>query len=450
MTNQRGRVLLVEGSPVEARLLQQVLAGPGGVRFDVELAERTSTARERLSACGFDAVVLDLSPSGNPSLDSFETLFAAAQGVPIVVLTDPGEEDLALRALRSGARDCLFKRDLPHQELLARGLRRSLENLHQKRELDSQARLLGERDAELAAFRTRPCSGGGCDVFSRTLGRRSLERMRLESELPRALADGNLRLDYQPIVRLDDGVVVGFEALVRWPHPVRGMVPLTELLPVAEEMGMGLRLTSWMVAESCRRFGEWLALRSRPAPELALHVNLSSSCLADPWVVGRLQATLAAHGIPASRLVVEISESLCADCSYTSRVLGEIRALGARVALDDFGTSADSLGYLEKLPVDLIKMDRSYITRLGSRENLEVLGTVLDLADRLGIAVVAEGVETEPQLALLCGLGCGLAQGVLFAGPCEDEEVRALVTGERPWAALIPESGGGQQQWVYS
>jgi diguanylate cyclase len=272
----------------------------------------------------------------------------------------------------------------------------------------------------------------------------SLERMRLASELPQALADGSLRLGYQPIVRLGDGVVMGFEALVRWPHPVRGMVPLKELNLIAEETGLSPRLTAWVMAESCRRFGEWIALYRRCAPELALHLNLSGSCLADPGLVGQLQAALAAHGIPASRLVIEISESLLADGSYTSCLLDEIRALGVRVAFDDFGTSSKSLSDLEEAPVDMIKLDPSLVDRLVDQADLEMLDAVVNLAGRLGIAVVAEGVSTEPQLALLCGLGCKLAQGVLFAGPCDDDEVRALVGGERPWDALIAESGSSQ------
>lgn len=276
-----------------------------------------------------------------------------------------------------------------------------------------------------------------------------LEHMRLKTELPQALADGSLRLDYQPIVRLDDGEIMGFEALVRWPHPVRGLVPIAELNLIAEELGLSLQLTAWVITESCRRFSLWVAQHGRRAPELALHVNLPGSCVADPGTAGQLQAALATYRIPASRLVIEISESLCADCSYTSRLLGEIRALGARVAFDDFGTSADSLVHLEKVPVDIIKMDHSFVDRLGGNDNLEMLDAVFSLASRLGVAVVAEGVTTEPQLALLCGLGCHLAQGVLFAGPCDDEEARALVGGERPWATLIADCGGSHH-WCVS
>ena len=435
MNPKIGRVLLVVNNPAEALLLQRALAEPGGIRFDVELAKGIAMACVRLTEYRFDAVVLDLSPSGNLSLDGFETLLTAACGAPIVVLTGPNQEDLALRALQAGARDCLFKRNAPHQELLVRALRHTLDGLQQGRELASQVVLLGKRDAELAEYRSH--GNGPGEVFSR-------EPRRFQNDLPQALADGSLLLDYQPIVRLADGEVVGFEAFVRWPHPVRGMVRLTELNLIAEEMGLSLRLTTWVIAESCRRFGEWLSLHSPCAPELALHVNLPRSCLADPLVVGRLQETLAAHGIPAARLVIEISESLCADRSSTSRLVCEIRAVGVRVAFDDFGIGSRYLGYLDKLPVNMIKMDPTLVDRLGSSGNLEKLDTLFDQAGRLGIAVVAEGVSTEPQLALLCGLGCDLAQGALFAGPCGDQEIRALVGGEHPWDNLIAESGSSQ------
>src|SRR4051794_33696062 len=180
---------------------------------------------------------------------------------------------------------------------------------------------------------------------------------RLETALPLALEAGRLRLAYQPIVRLSDSALVGFEALLRWPDPELGMVAPEDLLPVAEESGLIVPLTAWVIAESCWRMGSWLAARSAAEPSFALHVNLSSTCLADPLLVPRLAAALAANDIPGSRLVVELTESSCVDPVSAGRVLRQVRELGVSVALDDFGTGYSSLGCLQELPVDILKID---------------------------------------------------------------------------------------------
>jgi EAL domain-containing protein (putative c-di-GMP-specific phosphodiesterase class I) len=247
--------------------------------------------------------------------------------------------------------------------------------------------------------------------------------------MPQALEEGSFRLAYQPIVRLSDSAVVGFEALLRWPHPELGMVAPEELLPVAEETGLIAPLTAWVIAESCARMGSWLSGRCASEPAFALHINLSNTCLADPLLIPRLAAALCANNIPASRLVVELTESFCADPEHAGRVLGQIRELGISVALDDFGTGYSSLGCLQELPVDILKIDCSFVSRLEGEESPEVLRAILGLAERLDLTVIAEGVETDLQLARLRGMGCDLAQGFLFGRPCAPERVRELLAG---------------------
>jgi EAL domain-containing protein (putative c-di-GMP-specific phosphodiesterase class I) len=258
------------------------------------------------------------------------------------------------------------------------------------------------------------------------------ERLRLEQELPRALEQGRLRLAYQPIVRLSDGAVTGFEALLRWPDPVRGMVPVAEVIAIAEDTGLIVPVTAWVIAESCWRLSTWLSLRGPEEPDFAMHINLSNTCLAEPRLVARLRAALDANGLPGSRLVVELTESVYADPQQSGPVLQRIRELGVRVALDDFGTGYNSLGFLRQVAVDILKIDRSFVSRLEGGESPEVLRTIFGLAERLGLEAIAEGVETESQLRRLRGLGCERAQGFLFGYPCEPEVARELARGGVP------------------
>ncbi len=289
----------------------------------------------------------------------------------------------------------------------------------------------GERDAQILHLLKPPCGLLG-EPLHRGPGRRSPERRRLEIDLPRALAEGRLQLAYQPIVRLSDSAVVGFEALLRWPHPELGMVAPADLLPVAEETGLIEPLTAWVIAESCWRMGSWLTTRNADEPSFALHINLSNTCLGDPRLVPRLAAALTANDIPASRLVVELTESFCADPEHAGRVLRQIRELGVSVALDDFGTGYSSLACLQELPVDILKIDCSFVSRLQGEESPEVLRAILGLAERLDLTVIAEGVETDLQLARLRGMGCDLAQGFLLGRACEPERVRELLAGGLP------------------
>jgi EAL domain-containing protein (putative c-di-GMP-specific phosphodiesterase class I)/DNA-binding NarL/FixJ family response regulator len=433
MSATHARVLIVEESPAEALLIQEALAEPGSVRFDVDIAERVAAARERLATEGFDAVVFDLSAPGGKGLAGFAALREAAGDTPIVVLTGPEDEDLALGALWAGAQDYLCKGSVQPQEPLARSLRHALEHHEDQRKLVEQAQLLGERDSQLATYQRQTFHSAPTLGFDRLPERRSPERVRLGKELPRALEQGRFSLAYQPIVRLSDGALTGFESLLRCADPVRGMVPPAELIPVAEETGMIVPLTAWVLAESCWRLADWLTVRGTDGPDFAMHVNLSHSCLAEPRLAARLHAALDANGIPGSRLVVELTESACADPVCARRVLQQIREMGVRVALDDFGTGYNSLGSLQQLPVDMLKIDRSFVSRLGTGESPEVLRAIFSLAERLGLEVIAEGVETIAQLAELRALGCDLAQGFLFAAPCEPEVARELTRGALGW-----------------
>jgi diguanylate cyclase (GGDEF)-like protein/PAS domain S-box-containing protein len=296
------------------------------------------------------------------------------------------------------------------------------------------------RDAHIAMYRAKALGGGRYEVFDRAMANRSLERLRLENELRRAIERGELKVHYQPIVRLSDGAAVAFEALVRWPRPERGMVPPSEFIPVAEEAGLIQPLSYWVLGQVCQRLREW---KAGGTAGLAIHVNLSGRLFSDPGLVDRVRAALAEGRIEGKRLVLEITESvIMGDLDATIETLDRLKELGVGVAIDDFGTGYSSLSYLQRFPIDSLKIDRSFIAKIGERgESPEILRAILTLAQSLDFQVIAEGVETEAQLGHLRALGCDLAQGFLFSRPVDPEALRSLLADPPPWAALFPAGG---------
>jgi PAS domain S-box-containing protein len=254
----------------------------------------------------------------------------------------------------------------------------------------------------------------------------------LESELRRALEQGELRLLYQPILRLRDGAVTGMEALLRWPHPERGLVPPAEFVPVAEEAGLIQPIFYWALDEVCRQLGEW----SPTAP--VIHLNLSGRLLSDPALVQRIQDALSEARVDTGQLVLEITESvLMEDPAAAADTLKRIKTLGVGLSLDDFGTGYSSLSYLQQFPIDTLKIDRSFVAKIGgSEESPEILRAILSLARRMGLEVIAEGVETEGQFAQLAEMGCGLAQGYLFSRPVDVKAVVGFLE-QPPWQGLF-------------
>jgi diguanylate cyclase (GGDEF)-like protein/PAS domain S-box-containing protein len=293
------------------------------------------------------------------------------------------------------------------------------------------------RDAHIAMYRAKALGGGRYEVFDRAMASRSLERLRLENELRRAIERSELKVHYQPIVRLSDGAVVAFEALLRWPRPERGMVPPSEFIPVAEEAGLIQPLSYWVLGQACQRLREW---KAGGAAGLAMHVNLSGRLFGDPSLVDRVRTALAEARIEGERLVLEITESVVmGDPDVAIETLDRLKELGVGVAIDDFGTGYSSLSYLQRFPIDSLKIDRSFVAKMGERgESPEILRAILTLARSLDIEVIAEGVETEAQLGQLLAMGCSLVQGYLFSRPVDREAARALLDPPHPWAALLP------------
>jgi len=245
-------------------------------------------------------------------------------------------------------------------------------------------------------------------------------KLDLETELRRAIDMGDLRLAYQPIVDLGSNRISGFEALARWAHPVRGNIDPAEFIPVAEEAGLIVPLGRWALDTALATLAGWDKLAGGPVP-LTMSVNVSAIQLARDDVPGVIAAALATHGIDGSRLTIELTESaIVQDPERTTRALQALKGLNVRVAMDDFGTGYSSLSYLRKLPIDNLKIDRSFVSgMLQDRDKVAIVRAVLSLADALGKTTTAEGVETIELSQTLAALGCSHGQGYFYAAPLE-------------------------------
>jgi diguanylate cyclase (GGDEF)-like protein/PAS domain S-box-containing protein len=287
------------------------------------------------------------------------------------------------------------------------------------------------RDADIAMYRAKAQGRAAFTVFDQEMHREAVAAMQLENDLRRALERKELELHYQPVVCLADGRLCGFEALLRWHHPERGLLLPTQFIPTAEETGLIVPLGAWVLESACRQIAAWDHELVR-GKELGVSVNLSARQLAHPDLVPLVRRTLEMTGAPASRLKLEITESvLMADAPATQNVLQQLRRVGLSVVIDDFGTGYSSLAYLHQFPIDTLKIDRSFVSRLGADDE-EIVRAIVTLGRALGMQVLGEGVETPAQLAALGRLGCHLAQGFLLSPPLPAAEAEALLLRAGP------------------
>jgi diguanylate cyclase (GGDEF)-like protein/PAS domain S-box-containing protein len=296
------------------------------------------------------------------------------------------------------------------------------------------------RDADAAMYRAKRRGGGAHELFAPALHDAARERLTVQADLRRALdgdpAGGELFVVYQPIVGMDDGRVAAVEALARWRHPRRGLVPPAEFVPVAEQTGLVEALGRFVLAAACRQGAAWAALGAR----VRVGVNLSARQL--PTAAADARLALDAAGLAPDRLTLEVTEStLVGDTEAAHAALAAIKALGVGLAVDDFGTGYSSLAYLQRFPMDVLKIDKSFVDGVaGQGRGAALARTIVALGDSLGMFTVAEGVETEAQRAALLALGCRFGQGYLFARPMPPDEVTPLllaplppVPGGAPW-----------------
>jgi diguanylate cyclase (GGDEF)-like protein/PAS domain S-box-containing protein len=251
---------------------------------------------------------------------------------------------------------------------------------------------------------------------------------RLQAALSRAIEGEELFLLYQPLFSLEDRSLIGVEALVRWRHPERGVVAPDDFIPFAEQHGLIAKIDSFVLNEACRQLAEWLANEGWPTG-FTMAVNVSGAELSDPGFAGRVAEVIHRHGIPVERLCLELTETaFVGEWGDLQETLSALSKLGVRVALDDFGTGFSSLAHLQRMKVDVLKIDRSFVAKIDrSPRDREIVGAVMAMSHALGITVVGEGIETRHQLDTLAELDCDQGQGFLFARPLPPEAVVALV-----------------------
>jgi EAL domain-containing protein (putative c-di-GMP-specific phosphodiesterase class I) len=270
-------------------------------------------------------------------------------------------------------------------------------------------------------------------MFDRTMHRDALARLQLETDLRRALGQGEFRLDYQPIIDLGTGVIAGVEALIRWHHPERGIVAPADFISVAENTGLIVAVGEWVLRESCRQVQRWDALVD--GEPLTLAVNLSVKQVAHPELAARIASVLADTGLAPERLQLEVTESVIIEHPDAALcALASLKALGVKLHMDDFGTGYSSLSYLHQLPLDGLKIDRAFVSRMETDDrSRQLVATVAQLARTVGLLTVAEGVTTLAQLAELRKLGCEFGQGFLFSPALEPSAMADFLGARTVW-----------------
>ena len=289
------------------------------------------------------------------------------------------------------------------------------------------------RDADMAMVRAKVEGKDRCRLFDDGMHVRAVELLRLETDLRRAVDRRDFQVRYQPIVALDSGRIVGFEALVRWRHPERGLLKPIEFLPIAEEMGLMVPIGEWVLCEACRQLADWH--RQFPSEQpLTISVNLSSRQLSAA-LVDAVQRILEETGLQPGSLRFEITESnMMSDAQASVDLLHRLKDLDIQLHIDDFGTGYSSLSSIHSFPIDTLKIDRSFVGRLGQDEEADqIVRTITTLAENLGMDVIAEGIETDLQLDRLRNLHCSKGQGFLFAEPLDSGSVQDLMCARPRW-----------------
>jgi diguanylate cyclase (GGDEF)-like protein/PAS domain S-box-containing protein len=297
------------------------------------------------------------------------------------------------------------------------------------------------RDADTAMYRAKSLGKARHEVFDKAMHAVAMNLLQLETDLRRAIDRQEFFLQYQPIVALDGFNLCGFEALVRWQHPERGLVSPMDFIPVAEDTGQILPIGHWTLKEACRQMQRWQR-RFPLDPPLFISVNLSGKQFTQPDLIEQVTKILQETRLDPRSLKLEITESVVMEnIENATEMLKQLRGLGVRLSIDDFGTGYSSLSYLHRFPIDTLKIDRSFVIRMvDNNENIEIVRTILMLARNLGMDVVAEGVETKEQLALLRKLGCENGQGYFFSKPTSVSGAEKLISDTCTLLRPIPQA----------
>ena len=296
------------------------------------------------------------------------------------------------------------------------------------------------RDADTAMYRAKFNGKARHEVFDHTMHTHAVRMLQLENDLRRAVERHEVCLYYQPMIAVASGEVVGFEALARWQHPERGLILPAEFIPLAEETGLIVPLGVQVLREACRPLADWHTCFPAARPPF-VSVNISAKQFQHTRLVQQIEDILRETGLAPAYLHLEVTESVVMqDAAAAARMLTHLKSLGVRLSLDDFGTGYSSLSYLHRFPFDTLKVDRSFVGRMGAdTESAKIVKTIMTLADELALEVVAEGVETLEQLTQLGALGCHYAQGYAFAAPSTAADTEAFITKRSSPAAAKPE-----------
>ena len=284
------------------------------------------------------------------------------------------------------------------------------------------------RDADTAMYRAKARGKARCEVFDQAMHQHAIERLKLETDLRRAVDREEFRVFYQPIVSLETGAIAGFEALLRWQRPDVGIVAPGKFIGVAEEMGLIVPIGEWAFRKSCEQARRW-HIEYPQERSLTMSVNISGRQFTQSDLVKRLDAIIRETQVDATAIKLEITESVAmGDAERTIKVIKELKTLGIRISIDDFGTGYSSLSYLGRFPIDTLKIDRSFVSNLDTNsENRAIVRTIIGLARSLGMDLVGEGTETLEEVSYLKSLGCDFAQGYFFSRPVDHKQAQALL-----------------------
>jgi diguanylate cyclase (GGDEF)-like protein len=280
------------------------------------------------------------------------------------------------------------------------------------------------RDADLAMYKAKAQGRNSYKIFNVKMHDQAIKRLTLETDLRNAIDRQELMVYYQPIIDILNGDrLIGFEALVRWRHPIRGIVSPMDFVPVSEETGLIVALDSWVFHEACQQLVKWQAT----FPALKMSINLSAQNIHNPNLLTDIDRILAKTGLDGKSITLEITENiLIADINQTIDLLSQIKVRNIQVSIDDFGTGYSSLNYIHRLPADYLKIDRSFVNQIQeASRNYQIVRTIIGLGNQIGLAIVAEGIETSEQLQILQDLGCQFGQGYLFSQPLSVQDIEA-------------------------
>ena len=294
------------------------------------------------------------------------------------------------------------------------------------------------RDADIAMYHAKAAEKDYV-VFDKNMHTRAVTLLQLETDLRHAIERDEMCMFYQPIINLDTMKIFGFESLIRWNHPTRGLVPPNEFIPVSEDTGLIVPLTLWVLRTSCAQMVEWQ--RKNPAnKDLVVSVNLSGKHFAHKDLVEQISKIMTETGMDPAHLKLELTESaVMENAESVISMMKQIRDLGIQLSIDDFGTGYSSLSYLHRFPINTLKVDRSFVNSMeDGSENGEIVRTVIALAKTLRLNVVAEGIETIHQLHQLRILGCEYGQGYLFSRPVPVEEAERLIDEPSRFETVLP------------